>query len=243
MRCPLCGGEIPSGARFCPRCGWSAQGNGKRSTVKTSEIVIVVVLISAVILLAAVAYSMFVDRKNDATESDKKNPAIETQEVVENPTDKGEELYTEETEKKDYVESQPQPQQKPEPVPAPKTDTTAKYAKKDEFLQTASDIEWYSENYMDTAETQYEINVETAAVYKKWDTLLNDVYQYLKKTMPSAEFKKLQNDELRWIKEKDAAIEAAGAEWSGGTGEPMARNLAGIEYTKERCYYLISLIN
>lgn len=115
--------------------------------------------------------------------------------------------------------------------------------KKDTFRQRAEEIEEYAWNYLDTAMTQSEINSESSIVYKKWDALLNDVYQYLKKILPESEFKALKSDELDWIAEKEAAIEEAGAEWAGGSGEPMARNTAGIEYTQERCYYLISLIN
>ena len=52
----------------------------------------------------------------------------------------------------------------------------------------------------------------------------------------------LEAEEAAWIQTKESAIEAAGAEWEGGSGEPLARNAAGIQYTRERCYYLISLV-
>ena len=48
--------------------------------------------------------------------------------------------------------------------------------------------------------------------------------------------------EIKWIEEKEKGIAEAAAEWEGGSGEPMARNSAGIKYTSERCYYLISII-
>ena len=43
--------------------------------------------------------------------------------------------------------------------------------------------------------------------------------------------------------ETEIAIDEASAEWEGGSGEPMARNMTAARYTKDRCYYLISLIN
>jgi len=61
--------------------------------------------------------------------------------------------------------------------------------------------------------------------------------------MTKSDFKKLEQEELNWIRQKEAAIEAAAKDWQGGSGEPMARNMTGIDYTKDRCYYLISLIN
>ena len=69
------------------------------------------------------------------------------------------------------------------------------------------------------------------------------LYQYLKTILPADEFKVLQADEYKWIQKKENAVEAAAAEWEGGSGEPMARNTTASSYTKDRCYYLISLIN
>lgn len=89
---------------------------------------------------------------------------------------------------------------------------------------------------------QAQMNISSGEIYKEWDNLLNDVYQYLKKTLPADEFKALKNDEIRWIKKKEAAIAEAEAEYYGGSMRPLMMNGVGIEYTKERCAYLISLI-
>ena len=91
--------------------------------------------------------------------------------------------------------------------------------------------------------TQSDINMESGVVFEKWDVLLNEVYQYLKTEMSESEFKQLEADEFAWIAEKEKAIAEAGAQWEGGTGEPMARNMTAIEYTRDRCNYLISLID
>lgn len=112
-----------------------------------------------------------------------------------------------------------------------------------EFEKTAEDIEVYEKAHLDNAQSQSEMNAESYAVYQKWDKLLNEIYAYLKDTMTDSEFASLQKDELEWIKEKEAAIEEAASEWQGGTGEPLARNSVAIEYTKERCDYLMSLID
>ena len=48
---------------------------------------------------------------------------------------------------------------------------------------------------------------------------------------------------IAWIAKKEKAMAEAGAQWEGGMGEPMARNMTAIEYTRERCYHLISLID
>ena len=111
-----------------------------------------------------------------------------------------------------------------------------------EYYNKAEEIEIYAQNNLDTAATQTDINLESMIVFEKWDVLLNEVYRHLKSVMPDSEFKQLEADEIKWIKEKEAAIANAVAPVKGGTAEPMARYGTGIEYTRDRCYYLISLI-
>ncbi len=116
-------------------------------------------------------------------------------------------------------------------------------AKKAEFEERAELIEVYSVSNYETATTQVELNRESGVVYAKWDALLNDIYQYLKQTMTPADFAVLEADEIAWVQHKEKVIETAAEGWKGGSGEPMARNSAGIVETSERCYYLISLID
>lgn len=119
------------------------------------------------------------------------------------------------------------------------SNSTEKY---NEFIKKAEDIEKYSKENYETATTQSELNTESYNVYVKWDSLLNEVYQYLKANLNSDDFSVLEAEEVDWIKEKEKGMEEAAAEWEGGSGEPLARNSAGIKYTSERCYYLISFV-
>ncbi len=112
----------------------------------------------------------------------------------------------------------------------------------DVFMKKAEAIETYSKENYETATTQTALNTESYAVYVKWDSLLNEVFQYLKSTMNVEEFSLLEAEEDKWIKEKEKGMDDAAAEWEGGSGEPLARNSAGIQYTSERCYFLISLV-
>lgn len=115
--------------------------------------------------------------------------------------------------------------------------------KKRAFTEQAARIEAYAETYLDTATTQYDMNNESAAVYKMWDDLLNKVYKHLKETMPEGDFNGLEMDEIAWIKQKEEAVANSGAYAAGGTLQILEENLTALEYTKERCYYLISLVN
>ena len=249
MICKRCGRNNPPNVRSCTYCGMPLMVQNKKNNQKQAESVIVALIIILLLLLAAVAGVYIYKNSNIRRTSyvgsgggrggDSLPPTF-TQEPV---------VPSEPAEPSDPVTP---PQEEPresheEDIPAPQEQEESRLnerlEKKNIFLEKADDIEWYSETYLETAETQSEINSESSIVYKKWDALLNEVYQYLKTIMPESEFEQLEEDEIAWIGKKEKAIEAAGAEWEGGSGEPMARNLTAIQYTEERCYYLISLIN
>ncbi len=122
------------------------------------------------------------------------------------------------------------------------TPVVQKSGEKEAFLQRAADIEAYDAEKLKTAMSQMDINREAGIVYEKWDTLLNDVWKYLIGTLSESEYDVLLKEELAWIDEKEAAMEAASQEWKGGSGEPMARFGEGITYTRSRCYELINMI-
>jgi len=48
--------------------------------------------------------------------------------------------------------------------------------------------------------------MNTSEFNKEYDNLLNDIYNYIKVVMPESEFKKLQDEEVKWINEKETAI-------------------------------------
>lgn len=126
---------------------------------------------------------------------------------------------------------------------APKeTEQSDAAAKKAEFNERIELIGVYSASSYETATTQMDLNRESGVVYAKWDALLNDIYLYLKQTMSPEDFAVLEVDEAAWVQHKEKAIETAAEGWKGGSGEPMARNSAGIVETQKRCYYLLSLI-
>ena len=89
---------------------------------------------------------------------------------------------------------------------------------------------------------QQEMNIQSGNLFAEWDQLLNDIYKYLKAIKSPTEFKAIESDEINWIKEKEAAIEESRSMFEGGSMAPLAANETAIEYTKERCSYLISLI-
>ena len=70
----------------------------------------------------------------------------------------------------------------------------------EEFKNRADKIETEYKKSSDDWLTQAEMNMGTSEYYEKWDTLLNEVYQYLKLTLSTVEFEKLKADQIKWIK-------------------------------------------
>lgn len=114
--------------------------------------------------------------------------------------------------------------------------------KKEEFIKKAEEIDLYTKENLDTAYTQTDMNIESGIVAQKWDDLLNEVYNYLKETMDEEDFETLEKDEIRWIKEKEQAVDNAYKEYDGGALAPLNANSVAIRYTSDKCNYLINLI-
>lgn len=75
--------------------------------------------------------------------------------------------------------------------------------------------------------------------YKRWDAALNEIYGVLKGQLSSSDMKKLQNEEVQWISDRDAKAKKASSEFKGGTIEPVVYGNSLAETTKQRCYELV----
>ena len=205
-------------------------------------LIIAIAVLASVLVIVLIAVMIFVASSINSGETITQDTSAVTstqpQQPVQQPQQPVQQQPTPQPQPQPAPQPQPQPQQPVQQQPA----SNDKAAKKSAYSARAAQIEEYTKTHLDTATTQVEINRESANVFEQWDVLLNDVYQYLKTIMPNDEFKQLEKDELNWIKEKEKATKDASAEWGGGSGEPMARYGTASRYTKERCYYLISLI-
>ncbi len=92
------------------------------------------------------------------------------------------------------------------------------------------------------AMTQADMNVEAYDRYALWDGLLNQIWQVLMNRMTGEEKQALISEELAWIAEKEAAILEAGKEVEGGTLYPAVTNAAAANWTRERVYVLMTLL-
>lgn len=228
MICSRCKRENAQNARNCIYCGSPLydSSNGNKNG-RTTESVIVVLIIVLVLLLATVL-GIYIYGNTKKSSSFNGGGGGSGSFVFKQGNNQ----------KKKPAQGEPSPT----PTAEIESEEDMILAQKEEFLRIASEIEQYAEEHLETANDQKEIDSESEFIYAQWDELLNGVYQYLEKIMPEEKFELLQKEEIQWIKEKEEAIVQVGEEWKDDAGEVAAMNMVGIEYTSERCYYLINLI-
>lgn len=90
--------------------------------------------------------------------------------------------------------------------------------------------------------SQAEYNVKAEELYEVWDAALNQTWKVLKQILDEEAMSLLTAEELDWIALKEQAVAEAGAEYEGGSMQPMIMNLKAAEMTEERVYELVSLL-
>lgn len=94
----------------------------------------------------------------------------------------------------------------------------------------------------DATLSQAELNVKSAELYELWDSMLNIIWRGLKRACDSETMRALTDEQLAWISQKEQEIDAAGAEYEGGSLQPLVRNRKAAELTKTRVYELLALL-
>ena len=94
------------------------------------------------------------------------------------------------------------------------------------------------EAQLQEAYTQADMNILSGEIYQAWDDTLNATWSILKETLDVDAMEALTAEQLNWIAEKEAAVQAAGAEVDGGSMYPMVVNGEAAKWTKERVYLL-----
>lgn len=110
--------------------------------------------------------------------------------------------------------------------------STEDYYKAYETCVEKSDEIEYSLQHDDMSQT--EINLKSKDLYDLWDAHLNYLWGILKASLSEDEMSKLTTEEKQWITEKEAAMDAAAAEYEGGSIYPLIYNQEGVELTKKR---------
>ena len=112
---------------------------------------------------------------------------------------------------------------------------------KEEYLKKLDSLDEYLKTSVNGGSgTTIEMKEAENTRYKSWDDMLNEIYNLLKTQLTEEEMKKLQEEEIEWIKYRDETAENESKEFEGGTLQPIAYISSLTKTTKNRCYELVN---
>lgn len=76
--------------------------------------------------------------------------------------------------------------------------------------------------------------------YDMYDKALNEIYALLKENLSPETMQNLQNEQIKWIEEKEATANQEAEKYKGGTFEFVAYSSSLYGTTKNRCYELVN---
>lgn len=76
--------------------------------------------------------------------------------------------------------------------------------------------------------------------YDMYDKALNEIYALLKENLSPETMQNLQNEQIKWIEEKEATANKEAEKYKGGTFEFVAYSSSLYGTTKNRCYELVN---
>ncbi|MVX65683.1 DUF1311 domain-containing protein [Clostridium chromiireducens] len=120
-----------------------------------------------------------------------------------------------------------------------KGNNTNQESTKQEYKAKLDNIELGFKGFNDANATTNDMYQEACKEHKQWDDALNEIYGVLKSQLPASDMKKLQNEELQWIKDRDDKAKKDAEEMAGGTMEKVLFEGSLAKSTKERCYVLV----
>lgn len=111
----------------------------------------------------------------------------------------------------------------------------AKYLQKlDDIQQGLSDLDsLYAGNTL-------EMKQAASEEYSRWDKALNEIYAELKAKLPQDKMDKLQEEEIKWIDDKENNAKKESKKFEGGTMEGLTYLSCLAQSTKDRCYELVN---
>ena len=90
--------------------------------------------------------------------------------------------------------------------------------------------------------TQTDMNQKSEELRTLWDEALNLLLDEAKKILPETEVEALIAEQNTWEADTEAAVEAAGKEFEGGSLYPLIVNTEAAKLTEERVYKLYELL-
>lgn len=102
--------------------------------------------------------------------------------------------------------------------------------------EMAAEVEYSIQND-DLSQTDY--NFKARDLYDMWDADLNTIWGNLNLVLDAETMEQLLSEQRAWITWKEDEVEKAGADYEGGSMQPMVKHLKAAELTKARVYALM----
>ena len=126
------------------------------------------------------------------------------------------------------------------------TPTPEQVVEVDIYADYMADIEAQSDaikkSLAEDALTQLDMNMKSKELYDLWDGALNFLWGELKAALPEDEFAALTDAQLKWIADKEQAVEEAGKPYEGGSIYALIVNDEAAHITQERVYELYEML-
>ena len=117
---------------------------------------------------------------------------------------------------------------------------------KENFQSIAENIKSYSTACLSDKGIENDFcakKFEAQEIFSKWDKLLNEVYQYLKKNKKPDEFNDIKQQQRKWIKDKEAKAKSVSEKSYDDRQEQEYQKFnVYIDFTAKRCEELIALV-
>jgi uncharacterized protein YecT (DUF1311 family) len=121
----------------------------------------------------------------------------------------------------------------------PESNTVSQKTQKQEYKEKLDKIQLGFDGFDYDAAPTNDMFQEVCKEHKEWDDELNNIYGILKVQLSPSDMKKLQNEEIQWLKDRDAKAKKDSAEMAGGSMEKVLYEGSLAKSTRERCYELV----
>ena len=112
-------------------------------------------------------------------------------------------------------------------------------SKKEEYLKKLQDTKNKTDNLKPTDSSTYALKKVEDDRWDMWDALLNEIYGALKDQLSAEDMKQLQEEQRRWIQDRDEKALKASQKYKGGTQEQLEYSAVAANLTEERCFELV----
>lgn len=240
--CPKCGKKAEKDEELCSVCGEKITSlsqekkNNRKNKIKINilnKIIFLILLVSVLYLGIGITYRYFNAGKN--IESNKNNQKSELKILKDISGKYKEDESNTNIKSKKNIDL--------EKVEQTESKEKATINKKEKYLKMMNNLDIEVEK---TANLELDGGEEklldyTSKIYKKYDTVLNMIYQEISSKLDSEKAQELKEDEIEWINKKDEiASKAVGSDNTTESEENWVYFDSLATSTKERCYYLIN---